>query len=73
MVKPLLNFLYFGLKVRLQKGNLQLVCHSALVQRGLSILQKDFGVQRGAKAWYKCWDGISTTTFVVRFPSYKSV
>lgn len=43
------------------------------MQRGLSILQKDFGVQRGAKAWYKCWGGISTTIFVVRFPSYKSV
>lgn len=74
MVKPLLDFLHFGLKVRLQKGNLQLVCHSPLVQRGLWIpLWKDIGVQRGAKAWYKCWDGISTTTFVVRFPSYKSV
>lgn len=60
MVKPLLDFLYSGLKVRLQKGNSQLVCHSLLrLQRGLSILQKDFGVQRGAKAWYKCWGGIS--------------
>lgn len=73
MVKPLFDFLFSGLKVRLQKGSMQLVCHSPLVQRGLSIFQKDFGIQRGAKAWYKCWCGISTTICVVGIPSYKSV
>ena len=73
MVKPLLNFLYSVLKVKLQKGNLAAGLQQSFVQRGSSSLQKGFSVQRGAGAKYKWQGDIFTTIFVVKFPSYKSV